>query len=427
MPSSPGMLDPITPADWHTHMGDFTALVRRLMDERGLTLRKLALKAGYSDHTLLSKVLNGRKPLTPYLAASLDRALAADGAVIAAAEQAMATAEAVRLPLRELADHAAELGAWAESGTVGPGTIAVLDEEVSRLIREHSSSPPGPLILRASDVCRRASGMLRQHQRLRHARDLMVVASRSCAFLAVALGDIGQQAEAAMYARTSLTLAGEAGDQHAAALALSALSKVAFWDGHRDAAAVYAMRGYELADGEGSLRVLLACQAADASPVPQAREAIDLSQSALDDAPPHQPGMFSCGRVRAVGYRATLALREGDFPGVLAAAGDSDAALAAGERASFGSVTQTRINAALACLASGDPDQAADWLTPVLTLQPEMRLATFTGKMARAAQLASAAPYDSSPAARNLADDLRGYLGHDPDPMPYPLALGPAK
>lgn len=408
-------------------MGDFTALVRRLMEERGLTLRTLARKAGYSDHTLLSKVLNGRKPVTPYLAASIDRALSADGAVIAAAEQAIATAEAVRLPLRELADHAAELGAWAESGTAGPGTIAVLEEEVARLIREHSSSPPAPLILRASDVCRRAFGYLRQHQRLRYARDLMVVASRSCAFLAVALGDIGQQAEAATYAQTALTLAEEADNQHAAALALSALSKMAFWDGRRDEAAVLAIRGYELASREGTLRVLLACQAADASPAPQAREAIDLARSALDDAPAHQPGVFSCGQVRAVGYRATLRLREGDFPGVLAAAADSDEALLAGERAPFGSVTQTRINASLACLASGDPDQAADWLAPVLALPPDMRLATFTGKIDTAAQLASAAPYDGNAAARDLADALRGYLGYDPDPMPYPLALGPAK
>jgi hypothetical protein len=56
-----------------------------------------------------------------------------------------------------------------------------------------------------------------------------------------------------------------------------------------------------------------------------------------------------------------------------------------------------------------------------------MRLATFTGKMAVAAQLASASPYDGNAVARDLADALRGYLGHDPDPMPYPLALGPAK
>lgn len=37
----------------------------------------------------------------------------------------------------------------------------------------------------------------------------------------------------------------------------------------------------------------------------------------------------------------------------------------------------------------------------------------------------SAAAYRGSPAARELADQVRGYLGQGPDPMPYPLAIGP--
>jgi hypothetical protein len=405
-------------------MGDFAAVVRRFRSARDMSVRATARAAGYSDHTLLSKVLNGHKPVTPYLAACLDEALDAGGEIIAAAGAAAALADAARLPLRELADQAADLGQWAESGSAGPGTIAMLEEEIGRVIRDHSFSPPAPLILRASDVCRRASGLLRQHQRLSHAKDLSVIASRSCAFMSAALGDIGQQAEAAAYARTSLTLAEETGDPAAVALALSALSKVAFWDGRRQQAADLAARGYELAGTVGTLRVLLACQAVDASAVPQAREALALAAVALDEAGPHEPGVFSAGRVRAGGYAATLRLREGDFPGVLAAAADADAALADGERASFGSVTQTRISAALACLAAGDAAQAAEWLAPVLGLPAEMRLATFAGKLSRAASIASAAPYRGSPEARDLADEVRGYLGQEPDPMPYPLALG---
>jgi hypothetical protein len=104
--------------------------------------------------------------------------------------------------LRELADHAAELGQWAESGSAGPGTIAGLDDEIARLVRDYTTSPPGPLIIRASKACRRISGLLRQHQRLRYARDLYVVGARCCAFLGIALGDLGQQAEAATYAQT---------------------------------------------------------------------------------------------------------------------------------------------------------------------------------------------------------------------------------
>jgi plasmid maintenance system antidote protein VapI len=160
--------------DWHTHMADFTVVVRRFMTERGMTLRGLARAAHYGQGQL-SKVLNGHRPVTSYLAACLDEALGADGEIIAAASSAAAAADAARLPLRELADHAAELGQWAETGNAGPGTIATLEEEIARITREYPVSPPAPLVLRASDTCRRVSALLRQHQRLRHARDLYAI------------------------------------------------------------------------------------------------------------------------------------------------------------------------------------------------------------------------------------------------------------
>src|SRR5258708_36206974 len=66
-----------SPSDWHTRMGEFAAVVRRFMKERGLSLRETARATGYSDHTFVSKVLNGHKPLSPYGAACLDDALQA--------------------------------------------------------------------------------------------------------------------------------------------------------------------------------------------------------------------------------------------------------------------------------------------------------------------------------------------------------------
>jgi hypothetical protein len=66
------------------------------MHARGMSVRATARAAGYSDHTLLSKVLNGHKPVTPYLAGRLDRALRADGEITAAANLAIAEAEAAR-------------------------------------------------------------------------------------------------------------------------------------------------------------------------------------------------------------------------------------------------------------------------------------------------------------------------------------------
>jgi hypothetical protein len=62
-------------------MGDFAAVVRRYMTMRKMSLRDTARAAGYSDHTLPSKVLNGHKPVTPFLAASLDTAFDGDGEI----------------------------------------------------------------------------------------------------------------------------------------------------------------------------------------------------------------------------------------------------------------------------------------------------------------------------------------------------------
>jgi transcriptional regulator with XRE-family HTH domain/tetratricopeptide (TPR) repeat protein len=62
-------------------MTDAAGEMRRLMADRGLSLRGLARQAGY-DPSYLSKVLRGRKPFTPSVAARLDSVLDADGAVI---------------------------------------------------------------------------------------------------------------------------------------------------------------------------------------------------------------------------------------------------------------------------------------------------------------------------------------------------------
>ena len=67
-------------------MAEFAAEVRRLMAERGMSLRRLAKAASYNP-SYLSKVLSGHKPSSPYLAARLDDALGAGGAIRDATQQ----------------------------------------------------------------------------------------------------------------------------------------------------------------------------------------------------------------------------------------------------------------------------------------------------------------------------------------------------
>jgi hypothetical protein len=65
-------------------MTDFAAVVRRYMNERDMSLRQLAAAAHY-DVGGLSKVLNGHRPHSGYLAKRLDDALGAGGEIITAA------------------------------------------------------------------------------------------------------------------------------------------------------------------------------------------------------------------------------------------------------------------------------------------------------------------------------------------------------
>ncbi len=70
---------PATASGGGRSAAEFTATVERHMHARGMSVRATARAAGYSDHTLVSKVLNGHKPVTHYLAMKLDRALSANG------------------------------------------------------------------------------------------------------------------------------------------------------------------------------------------------------------------------------------------------------------------------------------------------------------------------------------------------------------
>lgn len=298
-------------------MSDFSDVLRRLMTERGMGVREAARQVPCNPGHL-SNLRSGKKRPSVQVAARLDDLLGAGGALAARAEGA--GARAGRIPGRglvdDLMDHAVEFGRWTETANVGPGTVELLDEEIHRVAREAVSVPLEPLVHRAAEVSRRAFALLQRHQRLRQRRDLYVVGAKAGAFLACVLGDLGQQAAAAAYARTGLILAEESGHPAAVALALSAASKVAFWDGRHDTARVLARRGYEHYPAN-TTRVLLACQEADASGVPAAREAMtragqpEQAIGAADDL----PGLVFCGRARRAGYAMTLGLREGDLAG----------------------------------------------------------------------------------------------------------------
>jgi len=84
-------------------MAGFTETVRRLMAERGVSVRQLAREIHYDDGGL-SKIISGQRPCPPAIARAIDDALGAGGAILAAAASSPAPprdAERVRRAIED--------------------------------------------------------------------------------------------------------------------------------------------------------------------------------------------------------------------------------------------------------------------------------------------------------------------------------------
>jgi hypothetical protein len=340
----------------------------------------------------------------------------------AAEPEAVALADSPGI-LDELAGQAVEFGRWAETANVGSGTIGQLDDAIHRIAREYLTTQPGPLLRRAGEVASRVFELLQDHQRLRHTRDLYVTGAKCCAFLAWAAGDLGQLAAAAAHGRTALILAEEAAHPGAEALALCALSKTAYWDGHVGRAAALARRGYEVCP-PNSTRILLACQEADAAAAPDARNAINRARQAREDAAVDDDlgGIFSCGDVRLANYAASTYLKTADADTALSVA-DSARPLP-GEGVGYGTWGQLHISAGIAWLMKDEPDGTAERLGPVLALPPGRRLATLTGRLSTLTPALTEGRYRSDPGARTLAGQISAYCDEAAGAMRLALPAG---
>jgi transcriptional regulator with XRE-family HTH domain len=389
-------------------MGDFAVLLHRLIEARRISVHELAAQVPCSAGHI-SNLRNGKKQPSPTIADRLDRLLAADGELSRAARGPAAMREPLdsRALLDELADQAIELGRGVETSNVGDGTIGQLDDLLDRISRDYLRMPPEPLISRAADVARQVGYLLRERQRLRHARDLYVVGSKAYAFLSWVAGDLGQLAAAAAHGRAALILAEECGHQGARALAFCTLSKTAFWDGRLRRAAEFAREGYNCAPAN-STRALLACQEADATDVPFALDAIQRARRAQDEITRDDDlsGVFACGQVRTANYSIDIHLRNGDPASAIDAA-DTAAVWGAGEEIGYGTRGQIQIGAALALLATHELDGAAERLLGVLNLPPDQRLATLTGRLREVAPALRRDPYATDRQASDLADHIR--------------------
>lgn len=241
---------PSAPCDWHTDMADFAGTVRHWMSQRGMSMRGLARAAHY-DQGLLSKVLNGHRPYSPYLATRLDDALGAGGEIEAAA-QAAPPKPPQRASSRRKTPRAVEaLQVAMSSGTDGAETMCIAADGLAELVRHYAHEvavAPSTAVYDELVAVRSFTGMLPARSPARQRQDLAVAAGWLSSLLAVSATDLGDHAAALVWCADTERRARDGGCPELLGWAALTRSLIAWYQGDPMRSAVAARKGQ--ADGQ---------------------------------------------------------------------------------------------------------------------------------------------------------------------------------
>ncbi len=284
------------------------------------------------------------------------------------------------------ARRALRFTAMAEGSSIGPETLGQIHDEVRRLTVAYPKLALPTLLgdlVEVQDLTFR----LLEHGRVKplQARELYLLAGITSGMLAKASHDLGNPSAAMMQARTAFVCADNA-DHHAMrAWVRSLQSLISYWARRPAEAADYADLGQAAAGNvRGTTSVWLACLSARAHALlgdgEATRAAIQRAEDARAVAEPDDldgfGGIMTFPVPRQLYYVAEATVHLGEDP----ALGESqaEAAVAAYRTANedewaFGDEAGAQTDLALARLARGEIDGAAEAVRPVLDLPIEQR------------------------------------------------------
>jgi tetratricopeptide (TPR) repeat protein len=387
---------------------DFGDVVRRYMDERGLSIRGTAKAAGYSDHTLLSKALNGVRPATPSLAARLDKALGAEGEIKAA----LPRQPAKRKPAASAADEveAIELARRALASDVGDATCERLELAVDDLATAYPRTAPGELMPRVRAHLGYVRGLLDGRATLAQRRRLLTSGGWLSLLTATLLVDQREDDAAGAWLRTAAQLAREAGNAEIAAWCAETRAWQLLTAGEYRQAVELSRAAQEIApDGSSALIQATAqegrawARLGDARQTRAALAAVERLVSPLP--PPERPEhhyVYDPPKARV--YVATTLAWLGDSAAEQAAR-DILAALLEDAAPRPRRIALARLDLALALTAAGKHDEAA---ASALDAVRSGRLALVDRPRVR--EIAAAVTARDVPEARELTEAYRGGL-----------------
>jgi transcriptional regulator with XRE-family HTH domain len=224
-------------------MADFAAEVRRLMAERGMSLRGLAKAASY-DPSYLSKVLSGHKPSSPYLAARLDDALGAGGTIRDATQQPPPRRESRAGAPRRMPSGAVEALQVAMTGDPADPDIGA--DGLAELVQHYSHAlavAPSAAVYGELLSARSFAGTLLGRSAPRHRPDLTVTAGWLSSLLAISAADLGDHAAAVIWCADTERRGRDASYPELLGWATLTRSLIAWYQGNPLASAAAARRG----------------------------------------------------------------------------------------------------------------------------------------------------------------------------------------
>ncbi|MEU1809639.1 helix-turn-helix transcriptional regulator [Micromonospora aurantiaca (nom. illeg.)] len=271
-------------------------------------------------------------------------------------------------------------------------------------------------------LCTEARTLAERARRPHDLADLYVVLGQGTALMASTAFDLGYWNESAALARAANQYADLAGHASLMAWTLGLQMTLANWRNEPDAALAYFAKAMSVApDGEPRLRLrhIASRSYALLGSSPSLKQALraahrdrDLAAKRPDDLSASFGGEFAFGPVRAAACAAAAWLDLGD--GEEAAKCAQEAVDAYTQlppaRRPYSQINGIKIDLAAAYLGMSDRDAAVHTLGDVLTLPPEKRNTSLTGRMTRVRHVLGGSPWTHDHEARQLAEAVSGWL-----------------
>lgn len=271
-----------------------------------------------------------------------------------------------------------------------PGMADLTMEQVAEGVRDLAIAyPTRPLpeilgnLISAQDTI---FGLLERPQRPSHGRQLYFLGGVVGGMLAKASHDLADPTAALTQSRTAYLCAQQADHNGLRGWISGLQSLVSYWAGRPNESIRYAQRGAEFAKRAGTAAVWLPANEARAwarlGNAAQAQDAIRRAEAAWDSVQPDEldelGGIASFSRARQLYYSADALAwlpQQGAEAEDYATQAVNAYSNPAGEDWAFGDEAGSRCDLAIARVARGELEGAAEAIAPVLTLPPEQRMA----------------------------------------------------